>query len=38
MLLEDRNVQLFVTAAMTGVWQPLDVGVNRPLKIIYRDE
>jgi hypothetical protein len=38
-LFEERNVeQLFIPAGKTGVYQPLDVGVNRPFKAYYREE
>lgn len=37
-LLEDRNVeQVFVPAARTGDFQPLDVGINRPFKVKCRE-
>ena len=39
LLLDDRNVeQTFIPAARTGDYQPLDVGVNRPFKVYYREE
>lgn len=38
-LFKKRNVkQIFIPASRTGDFQPLDVSINRPFKVYYRDE